>query len=82
MVDFGGDDIYVIAHGEVLVIFLQYVVVNDGAYHSNVLDAGFSVFCLEGGQVEPATESGVDDDNVCRIACEYSFAAIPEKKPQ
>ena len=29
-----------------------------GAYHSNVLDAGFSVFCLEGGQVEPATESG------------------------
>ena len=67
VVDFGGDDIYVIAHGEVLVIFLQYVVVNDGAYHSNVLDAGFSVFCLEGGQVEPATESGVDDDNVCRM---------------
>lgn len=67
MVDFGGDDIYVIAHGEVLVIFLQYVVVDDGAYHSNVLDTGFSVFCLEGGQVEPATESGVDDDNVCRM---------------
>ena len=32
VVDFGGDDIYVIAHGEVLVIFLQYVVVDDGAY--------------------------------------------------
>lgn len=25
------------------------------------------MFCLEGGQVEPATESGVDDDNVCRM---------------
>lgn len=39
VVDFGGDDIYVIAHGEVLVIFLQYVIVDDGAYHGNELDA-------------------------------------------
>ena len=67
MVDFGGNDIYVVAHGKILVIFLQRVVVDDGAHHGNVFDAGLSVVCLESRQVEPAAESGVDDDDVCRM---------------
>ena len=53
--------------GGVMSAFMDYIKTNMRYPASADVYKRQSVFCREGGQVEPATESGVDDDNVCRM---------------